>query len=238
MHALKPTVYRLPVHLEDQQLVYYNPDDNPNEVLERGANKETQLTAWFKINQSNPMQGIPLIRIFLRLGFTIPKQKFGSQDNMDKPSVACTLHLHLLANGFIFNSFSLLFWVPLLLLICALSTTSHTILSKKLALLLGCWRMIMSGYSVLEKLAKCRQVTLFACSLLPFSSIAIQPQPGFFGISSSTISVMISCIDLQTFIPTVTLLRMKFTIMAFISLIMSFAIGEHSFQIFQACHRS
>ena len=54
MHALKPTVYRLPVHLEDQQLVYYNPDDNPDDVLERGANKETQLTAWFKINQSNP----------------------------------------------------------------------------------------------------------------------------------------------------------------------------------------
>ena len=53
MHAIKPTVYRLPVHLEDQQLVYYNPDNNPNEVLERGANKETQLTAWFKTNQSN-----------------------------------------------------------------------------------------------------------------------------------------------------------------------------------------
>ena len=54
MHVLKPTVYRLSVHLEDQQLVYYNPDDNPDDVLERGANKETQLTAWFKINQSNP----------------------------------------------------------------------------------------------------------------------------------------------------------------------------------------
>lgn len=54
MHVLKPAVYRLPVHLEDQQLVYYNPDDNPNDVLERGANKETELTAWFKINQSNP----------------------------------------------------------------------------------------------------------------------------------------------------------------------------------------
>ena len=53
------------------------------------------------------MQGIPLIRIFLRLGFTIPKQKFGSQDNVDKPSVACTLHLHLLVNSFIFDSFSL-----------------------------------------------------------------------------------------------------------------------------------
>ena len=54
MHYLKPTVYRLPVHLEDQQMVYYNPGDNPNDVLQRGANKETELTAWFKINQSNP----------------------------------------------------------------------------------------------------------------------------------------------------------------------------------------
>ena len=54
MHAEKPAVYRLPVHLEGQQLVYYNPDDNPGDVVERGATKETHLTAWFKINQSNP----------------------------------------------------------------------------------------------------------------------------------------------------------------------------------------
>ena len=54
MHAQDPTVYRLPVHLEDQQLVFYNADENPNEVMERGATKETPLTAWFKINQSNP----------------------------------------------------------------------------------------------------------------------------------------------------------------------------------------
>jgi len=54
MHAESPTVYRLPVHLEDDQLVYYNADENLNDVLERGATKETPLTAWFKINQSNP----------------------------------------------------------------------------------------------------------------------------------------------------------------------------------------
>ena len=28
MHAESPTVYRLPVHLEDQQMVYFDPDDN------------------------------------------------------------------------------------------------------------------------------------------------------------------------------------------------------------------
>lgn len=54
MHAQNPTVYRLPVHLEDQQLVYFNADDNVDDVMERGATKETPLTAWFKINQSNP----------------------------------------------------------------------------------------------------------------------------------------------------------------------------------------
>ena len=50
MHAEYPTVYRLPVHLEDQQLVYFNPEDDIHDVLERGANKDTPLTAWFKIN--------------------------------------------------------------------------------------------------------------------------------------------------------------------------------------------
>ena len=54
MHSQKPAVYRLPVHLEDQQLVYYNPGDNINDVLERAATKETPLTAWFKINHSKP----------------------------------------------------------------------------------------------------------------------------------------------------------------------------------------
>jgi len=54
MHAASPTVYRLPVHLEDQQLVYFNADDDLNNVLERGAAKDTALTAWFKINQTNP----------------------------------------------------------------------------------------------------------------------------------------------------------------------------------------
>ena len=168
----------------------------------------------------------------------IPKERFRSQDSKDKPSVACTLHLHLLVNDSIFNSSSPLWQALLLLLIYALSTTSHTTLSKKPALPLGCWRMIMSGYSVFRKLARCRWITLFTCSLLSSSSIAIQPHLGFFGINSSTISVMTSCADLQIFIWIVTsLLRKKFMIMAFISLITSFKIGKRSLQIFQACHR-
>jgi len=55
VHVEHPTVYRLPVHLEDQQLVYFNPDDNINDVLERGALKETPLTVWFKVNQTNEL---------------------------------------------------------------------------------------------------------------------------------------------------------------------------------------
>ena len=183
------------------------------------------------------MQGIPLIRTFLRLGFMIPKERFGSQDSKDKPSVACTLHLHLLVNDSIFDSSSPSWQALLLLLIYALSTTSHTTLSKKPALPLGCWRMIMSGYSVFRKLARCRWVTLFACSLLPSSSIAIQLHLEPSGINSSTTSAKISCTGLQIFIPTVTLLRKKFMIVAFISLITSFEIRERNLQIFQACHR-
>ena len=40
MHAESPTVYRFPVNLEDQHMVYFNPDDNINDVLERGAVRE------------------------------------------------------------------------------------------------------------------------------------------------------------------------------------------------------
>jgi hypothetical protein len=54
MHGAEPAVYRLPVHLEDQQLVYFNPDDNLHDVVDRGSSKETPLTAWFKINRTNP----------------------------------------------------------------------------------------------------------------------------------------------------------------------------------------
>src|ERR1700734_2759567 len=166
------------------------------------------------------------------------KRKFGNQDSAEAPSVACTLHLLLLVNASIFDSFSLLFQALLLLLICAQSTTSHATLSKKPASPLDCWRMTASGYSVFKKLAKCRQVIIFACSLLQLSSIAIQLPLESSGIDSSITSAMIYCTGLQTFIQTATLLRMKFTIMAFISSIMFFAIGGHSFQTFQACHQS
>ena len=87
------------------------------------------------------MQGIPLIRTFLRFGFMIPKERFGSQDSKDKPSVACTLHLHLLVNNSIFDSSSPSWQALLLLLIYALSITSHTTLQRSLLCLwvVGGW---------------------------------------------------------------------------------------------------
>ena len=54
MHEETPPVYRLPVHLEGGHMVYFTADDDINDVVQSGAVKETELTAWFKLNQTNP----------------------------------------------------------------------------------------------------------------------------------------------------------------------------------------
>ena len=54
MHSESPSVYRLPVHLENQQLIYYNADDDVDEVLGRETLKKTPLTAWFEANRTYP----------------------------------------------------------------------------------------------------------------------------------------------------------------------------------------
>jgi hypothetical protein len=54
MHKEVPSVTRLPVHLKNQQLVYFNEDDNLDDVIARGAAKDTPLTAWFKKNREDP----------------------------------------------------------------------------------------------------------------------------------------------------------------------------------------
>jgi hypothetical protein len=51
MPAEAPTIYRLPVHLPDQQLVYFNDGDEMDDVLERGASKKTPLTEYFIANE-------------------------------------------------------------------------------------------------------------------------------------------------------------------------------------------
>ena len=53
MHAESPNVCHLSVHLEDQNLIYYNPDDDVNDVLDR-ASGNTELTAWFDANRQYP----------------------------------------------------------------------------------------------------------------------------------------------------------------------------------------
>ena len=52
MHEQSHTVIRLPVHLLDQQPVYFQ-EGNEKEALERSTHGDTQLTAWFKLNQEN-----------------------------------------------------------------------------------------------------------------------------------------------------------------------------------------
>jgi hypothetical protein len=54
MHEESPIVYRLPVHLKDQQMVFFNSGDEAEDVADRAVNKDTQLMAWFKANQSIP----------------------------------------------------------------------------------------------------------------------------------------------------------------------------------------
>lgn len=54
MHSESPTVYRLPVHLKDEQVVYYHDDDDAQEVADRAASRDTHLTGWMKANQIYP----------------------------------------------------------------------------------------------------------------------------------------------------------------------------------------
>lgn len=57
MHLEWPSVYRLPVHLENQQTVSYRDDDNAQEVMNEAANKDTCLTGWLKANSDEACIG-------------------------------------------------------------------------------------------------------------------------------------------------------------------------------------
>ena len=50
MHLEWPSVYRLSVHLENQQSITYQDDDDAQAVLEAAGNRDTTLTGWFKAN--------------------------------------------------------------------------------------------------------------------------------------------------------------------------------------------
>ena len=50
-HLKFPAVYRLPVHVKNEQMVYFDPEDNIMEVANRQSSAKTQLTEWFTANQ-------------------------------------------------------------------------------------------------------------------------------------------------------------------------------------------
>jgi len=54
MHQELPSVYHLPVHLQNEQQVYFQDNDDPQDVLDRSSAKKTHLTEWFKANQEYP----------------------------------------------------------------------------------------------------------------------------------------------------------------------------------------
>ncbi|XP_074298622.1 uncharacterized protein LOC141629539 [Silene latifolia] len=49
-----PSVMRLPVHLEGEQVVLIRDDDILKVVLARQSNAETKLTAWMRVNEESP----------------------------------------------------------------------------------------------------------------------------------------------------------------------------------------
>ncbi|XP_039605701.1 uncharacterized protein LOC120526605 [Polypterus senegalus] len=50
MHYQSHTIHRLPVHLPEEQSVFFNPNDI-NTAVQRASNHDTQMTVWFKLNQ-------------------------------------------------------------------------------------------------------------------------------------------------------------------------------------------
>jgi hypothetical protein len=54
MHAEFPSVYRLPVHLENEQTVYFTDADDAQAILDRPSSQKTMLTEWFVANTVYP----------------------------------------------------------------------------------------------------------------------------------------------------------------------------------------
>jgi hypothetical protein len=54
MHGEKPTVYCLPVHLQNEQMVFFDDNDDLEVVENRATAKDTHLMGWFKANQTYP----------------------------------------------------------------------------------------------------------------------------------------------------------------------------------------
>ena len=53
LHERSHTIIRLPVHLPEQQPVYFEQGKH-KEALQRASIQETMLTAWFTLNRKSP----------------------------------------------------------------------------------------------------------------------------------------------------------------------------------------
>lgn len=55
MHEQSHTIVRLPVHLPEEQNIVFNPEylKNDADAVVENSQRDTMLTAWFKLNQSN-----------------------------------------------------------------------------------------------------------------------------------------------------------------------------------------
>ena len=53
LHAQVPNVVRLQVHLPGQHMVRFDPNEDPQDVLERAANEKTSLTEFFTANRDD-----------------------------------------------------------------------------------------------------------------------------------------------------------------------------------------
>jgi len=51
MHGESPNIVRLEIHLPGQHLVHFDPDDDPEVVMERASHETTKLTGFFKANR-------------------------------------------------------------------------------------------------------------------------------------------------------------------------------------------
>jgi hypothetical protein len=51
MHGQQPNIVRLQIHLPGQHMVVFNPDEDPEAVLERATQEKTTLTAFFDANK-------------------------------------------------------------------------------------------------------------------------------------------------------------------------------------------
>jgi hypothetical protein len=56
-HTQMPNVVHLPVHLEDQHMVTFDAGEDPDEVLEWGANEVSKLQAFFAANRDDGLLG-------------------------------------------------------------------------------------------------------------------------------------------------------------------------------------